>query len=1621
MLGHRQLRSFALTLFSCVVCLVILAWPASLHGQENYTGKRILVLYWDNKDFPGNQKFEESFKAALQSQIAGGLEYYPEYFETTRFPGQDQAFFRDYLRQKYRDRNMDVLVATADAPLNFLVANRADLFPNTPIVFVANDPPGADKLFAGPGITGLIHQTTHRQTLELALKLHPNTQQVFVISGSPERDKRFETTARRELTGFENRVQITYLTDLPLNELVSKTASLPPNSIALYIWQQALNEQGKILETFEVIARISPSSSVPIYGLGTTNLGNGIVGGYLTGALNNGRKVGEISVRILNGTPARDIPVEGAPSISMFDARELNRWGIDESRLPAGSIISFRQVTFWDRYKWSIILILTAFLAETALVARLLFTQSKRRQAEEETERLNQLSRQAHRRLQEIVSNVPGVVWESVIDPQTKERRTTFISDHVRTVLGYSPDEWLAEPPGFGMRIMVEEDRERASAATKAAITKGTDTVCQFRWRARDGRIVWVESYLSPVLSESGATKGLRGVTLDITQRKLAEEAVRKAEEKDRAIVEVIPDLMFLQTRDGVYLDLHYEDPDNLIVPPREYLGKNMREILPPELAERFSHYFQRAIETRETQIVEYELTLQGEHRWYESRLVCCGENILSVVRDITERRKAELALSESERRLRLAQQAARVGTWEWDMGTGEAVWSEMMWELLGLNPDNSPMRLEEFAEVIHPEDRERTLANIEQVIQNDDEYYDEFRILQPAGKVVWMSVQGRVLRGPDGTPERMIGVNVDITKRRAAEEAARQTQQKDAAILNAIPDLMFLQSRDGVFLDYHANSVEDLFVPPAAFMGKSMRDVLPPDLAKKLIDCFARLEHTPEPQVVEYSLPMDGTEKWYECRLVRSGENVLSVVRDITEQRNALYEQRQSDEKFAKAFRANPQPMTLTTLAEGRFLDVNPAFLAVTGYRRDEVIGKTAVELGIWETPGFRTDFIQSLREDGAITNLEASVRAKDGALRLLLMSAEQIELGGQKCVLVASTDITERKRAEEALHASEEKYRTLFESIDEGFCVFDLIYDEGGRAVDFVFRVTNPAFERQTGWHNVVDKRVRELAPDLEEYWFEKYAQVAATKTPVRFMDWAGALNRWYEVYAFPVGEAGSRTVAVIFSDVSERVRAEHTLQESEARFRNMADTAPVLIWISDTDNRVTYVNQQWLDFTGRTADQELGQGWTEGIHPDDLERCLATYADASNRREPFKLEYQLRRADGEHRWIFDTGTPRFSATGKFLGYIGSCVDITTRKESEQALLEAHEQLVIAHKEVSRLKNELEAENIYLREELRADQMFGEMVGESDAIKYVSFKVNQVAVTDSTVLITGETGTGKELVAHAIHAASLRSERPFITVNCAALPASLIESELFGHERGAFTGAAARKLGRFELANGGTIFLDEIGELPLESQVKLLRVLQEGEIERLGGAKAIKVDVRIIAATNRNLKHEIEKGTFREDLWYRLNVFPITVPPLRQRQEDIPLLVEHFVSHYAKKFGKRITSISPTSMQKLSAYTWPGNVRELANVIERAVIYTQGDVLHVVDLAESAREQAPSAIKSLEQIEREYILRILEQTGWRIEGPHGAAKLLGLNPSTLRTRMIKLGIHKQTLTASN
>jgi transcriptional regulator with GAF, ATPase, and Fis domain len=350
--------------------------------------------------------------------------------------------------------------------------------------------------------------------------------------------------------------------------------------------------------------------------------------------------------------------------------------------------------------------------------------------------------------------------------------------------------------------------------------------------------------------------------------------------------------------------------------------------------------------------------------------------------------------------------------------------------------------------------------------------------------------------------------------------------------------------------------------------------------------------------------------------------------------------------------------------------------------------------------------------------------------------------------------------------------------------------------------------------------------------------------------------------------------------------------------------------------------------------------------------------------------------------------------------------------RNHLEEVVEERTAELQKVLAEVQQLKDKLQAENIYFRKEIQLEHNFDQIIGHSKSLKYTLFRVEQVAPTDTTVLISGETGTGKELIAHAIHHASSRSERPLVKVNCAALPAHLIESELFGHEKGAFTGATTKQIGRFELADRATLFLDEVGELPLELQAKLLRVLQDGEFERLGNPRTIRVDVRVIAATNRNLEAEVRAGRFREDLYYRLNVYPLSVPPLRERLDDIPLLVQAFVQKLSKKLGKQIDSIPQKTMDALQQYAWPGNVRELENVIERAIITVQDTVLRV----ELPRTQ-PLSVKShkpLNEMEREYILQVLEDTGWTIGGDYGAASILGLPPSTLRSRMQKLGIKR-------
>lgn len=410
---------------------------------------------------------------------------------------------------------------------------------------------------------------------------------------------------------------------------------------------------------------------------------------------------------------------------------------------------------------------------------------------------------------------------------------------------------------------------------------------------------------------------------------------------------------------------------------------------------------------------------------------------------------------------------------------------------------------------------------------------------------------------------------------------------------------------------------------------------------------------------------------------------------------------------------------------------------------------------------------------------------------------------------------------------------------------------------------------------------------------------------------------------------------------------------------------------------------------------------------LHPEDTEAASAAIERHLTEHRPFNIEYRLQTKTGAYLWFLTRGQAVRDDSGTAVRMSGWIQDITKNKQREQ-------NLKAALSEINGLKTKLEAERAYLQDEIKFRYNHENIIGHSEALTYVLYKVEQISSTDTTVLILGETGTGKELVARAIHGLSLRKNKALIKINCATLPSNLIESELFGHEKGAFTGAHVRQLGRFEIAHGATLFLDEIGELPLELQPKLLRVIQDGEFERLGSAQTIKSDVRIIAATNRNLEEEVKKGCFREDLWYRLNIFPITVPPLRQRREDISLLVDYFVAKIAKRLGKSIENIPMSVMNALKDYHWPGNIRELENVLERAVINTSGPKLHLMDELKKPEKDLMGIHRTLQEVEREHIVRVLEKTRWKVSGKNSAAEILDIDRSTLRARMQKLGIKK-------
>jgi PAS domain S-box-containing protein len=498
----------------------------------------------------------------------------------------------------------------------------------------------------------------------------------------------------------------------------------------------------------------------------------------------------------------------------------------------------------------------------------------------------------------------------------------------------------------------------------------------------------------------------------------------------------------------------------------------------------------------------------------------------------------------------------------------------------------------------------------------------------------------------------------------------------------------------------------------------------------------------------------------------------------------------------------------------------------------------------------------------------------------------------------------------------------------------------------------------------------------------------------------------------------ESGSIEFIGAVMDITAVTQAEERIRQSERDLRTTIETIPAYIWSALPDGSINFASQSIFDYLGIPAEAALDWDWLALVHPEDRDRAVEIWRESLATGEPRENELRFRLANGEYRWFLTRSSALRDDKGDIVRWYGALMDIEHQKRSEARLLQALDKIQKLQEQVSR-------ENIVLREEIDRTSMFEEIVGASPALKAVLARIDKVAPTDSIVFINGETGTGKELVARAIHKRSPRASRAFVSVNCAAIPAPLIASELFGHEKGAFTGAHQRRLGRFELAEGGTIFLDEIGELPMETQIALLRVLQDQKFERLGGNQPIRANVRVITATNRDLQAAIEVGSFRRDLFYRLNVFPIEIPPLRDRKEDIPMLVEYFIDRYASKVGKKIRSASKKTLELLQSYPWPGNIRELQNVIERSIIVCDTENFSIDEnwlRRESCQAQPasqPLSDKLLTQV-KEMIEAALAESGGRVSGRLGAAAKLGIPPSTLESKIRSLKINKHRFKAA-
>ena len=918
---------------------------------------------------------------------------------------------------------------------------------------------------------------------------------------------------------------------------------------------------------------------------------------------------------------------------------------------------------------------------------------------------------------------------------------------------------------------------------------------------------------------------------------------------------------------------------------------------------------------------------------------------------------------------------------------------------------------LRDWRPLVHPDDLALVMTRWMCSIETGHPYEVEHRILGADGVYRWFHVRGLPLRDTEGRIVRWYNLVTDIEDRKHAEEVVLTSEQSLRQIVDSTPGLIVLLTAGGEVefvnrqgLEYFGKTLEELKI-------WATKGVVPPDDVPPALTAWRRSVETGDPYNFDHRLRRaDGVYRWFNSRALPLRDANSRIVRwynlltDIDDRKNAEKKLQRSEECLLEAQRLSQTGSWRHDVASGT-VTISPEIHRIFGSRPDE--DTSNVEFWFNRIHPDDRKGAQEIFERSEIqkTDYQADYRIvlPDGTIKQIHVIGHPVlnESGDLVEFVGTSMDVSEAKQAEEKIRQSERRLRQILDLTPsfitefgpDGSPLFNnrVALDYHGLALEEwqsadLFKLLHPqdvervrnegASNFQRGFRYEIEARLRRK--DGQYRWF------LFRFNPVR--DEQGQLTRWYAAA----------------TDIEDRKQAEEKLRESESYLAEAQRLSHTGSWAwNPATGEIRYWSEECYRVLGFDPHGGPPQFETffQRIHPHDQAQTRENFDSAVREKAEFELDYRIVHPSGKIRDIRAVGHPVLSPSGDLVEFVGTVIDITERKQAEERL---------------------QGENVALREEIDKASMFEEIVGTSLPLQTVLSRVSKVAPTDSNVLITGETGTGKELVARAIHRRSGRSSRPFVSVNCAVIPRDLIASELFGHEKGAFTGATQRRLGRFELAEGGTIFLDEIGEIPVETQIALLRVLQEHEFERVGGVGTIRINVRVIAATNRDLEAAIAAGLFRSDLFYRLNVFPIEMPPLRERREDVPMLVEYFIDRYARRAGKSFQTVNKKSLDLLQSYSWPGNIRELQNVIERSVIVCETENFSVDEswLSRPSIATEPNSglglLKKDPSQEKAIIEAALRETGGRVSGPSGAATKLGIHRSTLESKIASLNINK-------